>query len=514
MTSSHEMDHFFALRENEALLSHLADTWLASGARVFGVWKNGQPLVLWPPGAAAVHPEIAAPLRVHGQQWGQLGLVGLNDEGTLAHLKAEAGLVSAWIHAQVDFEVVIGDLSEIQDQLLALYELAQSMRSQLDTGELVRALTRQAMRLTKARAAFTWLAPPEGPPVYQFCPEPLLPGEVLPKLFHQANRQAGPMLLTSAELPVSLPAGVQNLYLLPVRLGGATIAALGLLFDRSAAAISPDLKLSQAIARQAEVYFENVLLHEDALKQTRLRTELSLARQIQFSLLPQQLPHFPGLDMYAAMRPAEEVGGDFYTFAHRPDQSLAFTIADAAGKGMPAALLMSMTHTLIHSAARFMPTLTPKSLIGRAIQDLFDNFTETGLFVTLFAGQYLPERRCLRFANAGHSPVILCPANAPARLLEADAPPMGVLRENLSEDHEICFSPGDLLIAATDGFSEAVNPAGEMFAYQRLLDMTAALADRPAREIAAAFFQAMDDFQDTHPQRDDQTIIVLKGIPK
>lgn len=514
MFSLDELSLFFSSGENHALLTRLADHWLAAGATAFGVWHTDTLVRVWPPGTTVARPDLVAPLMLHGRSCGQLGVVGLESALAQARLAVDADLVNTILQNQVDLEAMIGDLSENQDQLLALYELAQSMRSQLDTGELVQAVTRQAMRLTKARAAFTWLVTADHPPIYQFYPAPLLPFELLPKLFQRANQSANPVLLTATDLPKHLVAGVENLYLIPIQLSGVTIAALGLLFDRSAAALSPDLKLGQAIARQAEVYFENVLLHEDALKQTRLRTELSLARQIQFSLLPQKLPQLPGLDMYAAMRPAEEVGGDFYTFAHRPDTSLAFTIADAAGKGMPAAMLMSMTHTIISSAARFMPILTPKLLIGRAIQDLYDNFTETGLFVTLFAGQYFSEGRCLRFANAGHSPVIFCPAHAPAHLLEADAPPMGVLPDNLCEDFELCFEIGDVLIAATDGFSEAVNPANEMFSYQRLLDLAKALADRPAREIAAAFYQAMDDFQGNQPQRDDQTIIVLKGIPK
>jgi len=502
--------------EYRGILAGMADAWRAAGATAFGVWRGGRWAEVWPAQAVVQSPDLIAPVNRNGQFDEALGLAGLPDEAAWIRLQMDANLMAALLHRDNDLNVMISDLSEIQDQLLALYELAQSMRSQLDVSQLVQALTRQAMRLTKPYAAFTWFITSDNTPIYQACPEALISMDVLPEIFQHAKRAAQPLMLTGNDLPKGFPKGVENLYIIPIQLGGVTIAALGLLFGCTAEALSPELKLSLAIARQAEVYFENVLLHEDVLRQTRLRTALNLARQIQFSLLPRELPNLPGLDVYAAMRPAEEVGGDFYTFQQRSDGSLIFTVADAAGKGMPAALVMSMTHTIINSGARFMPVLSPRSLIGRAIQDLYHNFTETGLFVTLFAGQYFPERRSLSFANAGHSPVVFCSSHtrrgARAELLEADSPPMGVLFDNLANDYDISFKPGDILIAATDGFSEANNAAQEMFGYQRLLDMAEALADRSAREIATAFYQAMDDFQGGQPQADDQTVVVIKGV--
>jgi len=523
----------FVLSAYWDVLSRMAEAWLAAGWRVFGIWRAGQLLARWPLAAPAetAYPDLTAQVRVDEGVWGELGVIGVDcetgfaDPAVQARLSSDAEALSTLLQRELDLVVMTDELSESQDQMLALSELAQSMRSMLDVGEIIHALTYQAMRLTKACATFTWFADPAGAPIHQDQPAPFLDDRQAQVLFDQVRWNNRPLLFDRASSPALLPPEVENLYVIPIQFGGMTIAALGILFNRPAAALSPDLKLGRAIARQAEVYFENCLLHQEAIQQTQLRTELELARNLQFRLLPQNIPLTPGLDIYAVMRPAKEVGGDFYGINLRQDGSIILSVGDAAGKGMPAALLMSMSHTVISSAARHVPALTPQVLIARAVQDLYNDFTETGLFVTLFVCQYRPEGMVadglhppdhsplLIYANAGHSPVIFRPAQGSARLLEADAPPMGVLPESLSVDHYLPFGPGDVMVIATDGFSEASNQAGEMYAYDNLLKMVDDTAARSAAEIAAQFFRAIDEFAAGIPQQDDQTLVVIKGIP-
>ena len=118
------------------------------------------------------------------------------------------------------------------------------------------------------------------------------------------------------------------------------------------------------------------------------------------------------------------------------------------------------------------------------------------------------------YANAGHAPVIFCPVGGPARLLEADGVPIGVLPVSLSEDERIAFEPGDVLIVATDGFNEARNPSGEMLGYEQLLRMTEAVAGQSAQTIARSLYEAVESFAAGHPRDDDQSIIVLKGAAR
>jgi sigma-B regulation protein RsbU (phosphoserine phosphatase) len=228
-------------------------------------------------------------------------------------------------------------------------------------------------------------------------------------------------------------------------------------------------------------------------------------------LLPQQLPRVDKLDIYASSRPALQVGGDFYDFVTQPDRPFIFSVADVTGKGMAAALLMTMARTAIHSKASFMPKPTPEIVMKNSNEDLFEDFIQVGMFATAFIGQYQPHSQKLLYANAGHSPVIYRPANGRARLLEADSTPIGVLRVSLCKNHQVPLGLDDVLVVATDGFSEARNPRDEMFGYERLLELVDRAADRSAHAIADALFEAVDRFGVGRPQDDDQTLVVIKG---
>lgn len=244
----------------------------------------------------------------------------------------------------------------------------------------------------------------------------------------------------------------------------------------------------------------------------RLKNDMAIAANIQLQLLQQKIPHVQGLDLYARSMPALQVGGDFYNFNIHKLGSLVFSVGDVSGKGLPAAMLMAMTRVVLHGAARFMPTVNPKMLLGRINEDLYDDFTELGMFATTFVGCYDPPRHQLTYANAGHSPVIYCPHGGPAVLLEADGPAIGVLSFNHCENLSMDFLPGDVLVVATDGFSEASNAQGDLFGYERLLRAVEQLASLSAEQIAMKMFHYIIQFAEGQDQSDDQTIVVLKGV--
>jgi serine phosphatase RsbU (regulator of sigma subunit) len=244
----------------------------------------------------------------------------------------------------------------------------------------------------------------------------------------------------------------------------------------------------------------------------RLKNDMTVAANIQLQLLQQKVPHVQGLDLYARSMPALQVGGDFYNFNVHKLGSLVFAVGDVSGKGLPAAMLMAMTRVVLHGAARFMPIVNPKMLLSRINEDLYDDFTELGMFATTFVGCYDPAIRKLTYANAGHSPVIYCPHGGSAVLLEADGPAVGVLSFNLCENLSMDFLPGDVLVVATDGFSEASNAQGDLFGYERLLHSVEQLASLRAEQIAMKMFHHIIQFSEGQDQSDDQTIVVLKGV--
>jgi sigma-B regulation protein RsbU (phosphoserine phosphatase) len=187
-------------------------------------------------------------------------------------------------------------------------------------------------------------------------------------------------------------------------------------------------------------------------------------------------------------------------------------LGDVSGKGMSAALLMAMTRTVIRSRANLQPMPMPETILSVSNEIMYDDFTQVGMFCTVFIGHYDPNRAEIWYANAGHSPVIYCPAGGLARLLEADGPALGTLPISLSENQVVSFQPGDLLIIATDGFNESRNFQGELWGIQRMLALIEKISDQPAHVIAERLFEAVDHFSEGHAQDDDQTLIVIKGV--
>jgi sigma-B regulation protein RsbU (phosphoserine phosphatase) len=395
---------------------------------------------------------------------------------------------------------------------MALYELTQSLRSNLSIVGMLHAIARGVARLIRTPGTVAVLCPPAGEPTIIHFPVPQVEDTLIVQLCNRAAPEPGELMLSAADTPDALPRGVNGLLFVPVQVRGPTRAGIAVLADEPAAFNAQDVKLVRAIADQAAAQLDNVLLYEESLVQARLKTELELAARIQLQLLPQRMPNIHQLDIWAECRPALQVGGDFYAVVNDGTRPFVFAVGDIAGKGMAAALLMSTTLAVINNAARFMPGLSPKALLQRTTEHLYDDFAEVGLFATAFVAQYEPASRRLVFANAGHAPVIYRPAKGRAQILEADSAPVGVLPESGCENHELVFGPGDMLVVATDGMCEARDASGQMFGYSRLLGAIDELASLSARQAGEALFEMVTQHAVGHPQDDDQTLMVLKGL--
>jgi sigma-B regulation protein RsbU (phosphoserine phosphatase) len=210
--------------------------------------------------------------------------------------------------------------------------------------------------------------------------------------------------------------------------------------------------------------------------------------------------------------PASQVGGDFYDFYDAPGQPFRFSLGDVTGKGISAAMLMAMTRTTFRNRIRNIGNAYPADIMGAANDDMYDDFTELTMFATVFFGQYHHQERAIYYANAGHSPVVYCPFGGPSYLVEADGTALGVLPTSLCENHMMPFQPGDVLVAATDGFVEARNPQGDMFGYDRFLGLIETYAHEDPETLGGILYQAVATFSAGQPQDDDQTLVVVKGV--
>jgi sigma-B regulation protein RsbU (phosphoserine phosphatase) len=180
----------------------------------------------------------------------------------------------------------------------------------------------------------------------------------------------------------------------------------------------------------------------------RLETEVQLARQIQQTFIPQALPKHPAWQLAARWRTARQVGGDFYDVIELPNKKLGIFIADVADKGMPAALFMALTRTLMRAAV--IETDSPAEALGR-VNDLLLPDTQQGMFVTAVYGELDMEHGKFTYVNAGHNPPFWVKANGEIEKLTRTAVALGVMEQPNIQERTISISFGDKLLLYTDG---------------------------------------------------------------
>lgn len=492
-------------------ISRLATVWGKMGAAGFSLTDvSGQVLFGWPDKACpTMHPSTGCPIVANGWPVGQIWVWGLpttSQSWLFDRLQTDALLLGQWVEVEAEIGELTGEFIASQDQLLALYNLSQSLRLKLSLPEVLNGLATSARQMLNAGGAVAWWCGDKQAPLIEVVGQ--APSQAnLRKLLSLIPYDSGELLSNERR-----DSETANFFLVKISLQGQPVAGLGL-FNKPGGFNSPERKLARALAQQGGGQLENTLFYQESLAQARLKTEMELAARIQLQLLPQKAPDVAGLEIYGRCLPALAVGGDFYDFTLIPNRPFVFALGDITGKGLPAAMLMATTRIVLHNAARFMPSPSPASILQRLTEDLYQDFTKVNMFATVFVGQYDQPSETLRFANAGHSPVIYCPQDGPARLLEPDGPAMCILSTSLSANEEITFRPGDVLVVATDGFTESSNATEEMFGYDRLVELVEQLCrlGYSAKQLGAKLFQVIQEFSAGHSQDDDQTLVVIKG---
>jgi len=255
--------------------------------------------------------------------------------------------------------------------------------------------------------------------------------------------------------------------------------------------------------------------HIDELQRTtaekeRFEKELEIAKGIQQSFLPDRAPEIPGIELAAKNVPALEVGGDFYDFIPIAKDRWGLVIADVSGKGVPAALFMALSRTLIRASA--MTDADPARSIEHANRLICED-SKTSMFVTLFYAVLDAREMTLHYVNAGHNPPLLFQGAATdVRLLRAEGIALGVIDDAELQSVRVDLAPGDVLVLYTDGVTEAINDKDEEFGEERLLRIIAEHRGRPAGEIQERILDAIAAFAGDCPQFDDITLMVLRAL--
>ena len=248
-----------------------------------------------------------------------------------------------------------------------------------------------------------------------------------------------------------------------------------------------------------------------ARKQERVSAELDMAARIQTKMLPVNLTGFDdrsGFSISAVTRPAREVGGDFYDYFAIDEDHIGLTVADVSDKGVPAALFMVVSKTLIKSIAQ--DTLSPASVLSKVNNRLIPNNDEC-MFVTAFFGIYSLSERKLRYVNAGHeNPVVYRKEKGKYELLKEEHDMLiGVVKDTPYNERTIEFNAGDRLFLYTDGVLDASDESGLTYGTDRLIECLDRNAELPGDAVLKRVMEDLDAFAQDAEQFDDITMLLF-----
>ncbi len=278
-----------------------------------------------------------------------------------------------------------------------------------------------------------------------------------------------------------------------------------------------DLRLLRSVATQTGFALEHSRLTEavaaEAAQRERLSSEVEIAREVQRRLFPQRLPEVPGLDYHGACRPALGVGGDYYDFLQPRDGCLGIAIADVSGKGIGAALLMAGLQASLRSQMGLLAG-DPGDVLAN-VNRLIHDASPENRYATFFFGRFDATARTLTYVNAGHCPpLILRSTNGRREVLrlKEGGTVIGLFPTATFRTATVRFQPGDLMVAYTDGISEAMNSQEEEWGEQRLIDDAFGCVGMSARATVERLMTSADAFAAGAPQYDDMTLVVMRLI--
>jgi sigma-B regulation protein RsbU (phosphoserine phosphatase) len=251
--------------------------------------------------------------------------------------------------------------------------------------------------------------------------------------------------------------------------------------------------------------------HLSGKERRQLESELELAQEVQKTLLPQEVPNIPGLEIAAFSRPAQIVGGDYFDFVDFSDGLHGLAIADVAGHGVSASLHMASIQALLRT---LVPINKSPAEVMRQIHKLFIHNIRFETFVTFFIGAFDVSTKTLTFSNAGHQPPLVLHKNKSQKesveMLRPTGAAIGLVEEAEFTEKKIELYEEDLLVLYTDGVTETANLQNQEFGRERLIKLSKQLIKAPVKKVVQEIRQGLEEFSVGKPIADDITIVICK----
>ena len=270
---------------------------------------------------------------------------------------------------------------------------------------------------------------------------------------------------------------------------------------------SDDLNLLGVLSNQMVTALTNARLYVESLERIRLQEEVSMARQIQLDLLPSEPPKLTCSEISALSTPSRTVGGDFYDFIELADGRIGIVIADASGKGMPAALMIAQIQAIIRSEVN---NGNPISTMLKHVNQQVAMTTSSEKYATLFYGELHTETGEFHYSNAGHNYPILIRGDGSMELLQVGGLVVGALPHMEYQSARTVLGPDDILFLFTDGLSEAMDEQEQEYTEERIREFIRTHRGEDACDLMEHILNDVHSFDPTDPPRDDTTIVAIK----
>ncbi|MFH0883917.1 MAG: GAF domain-containing SpoIIE family protein phosphatase [bacterium] len=293
----------------------------------------------------------------------------------------------------------------------------------------------------------------------------------------------------------------------PIISMGVVIGCINLEADRVGAFRADSLRLLENLASYAAVALDRAQIHRELVQAREVERELDIARQIQLNLLPKGAPTFEGYDIAGLNVPSLAIGGDYYDFIQIENRDLGLVVADVAGKGVAAGLVMSGLRAALR--ARVETIYSIKYMLSDINRFLYES-TGADRFVTAAYGVLNGPNGRFTYVNAGHNPSLLVHPDGREEWLKTGGPLLGVLPDARFEHGFVDLLPGAILVMYTDGIVEAGGDVGEEYGGERVARLVQSLRGESARVIARAIEREAVAYNGGRGELDDRTVIVVK----
>jgi sigma-B regulation protein RsbU (phosphoserine phosphatase) len=439
-------------------------------------------------------------------------------------LSAQLGLLARFAALALALAERRGALEELS----SIVEATKKLNSTLDLGELIHIILQIATRQTGAERGTVFLVDREKNEIWSLVGLGLeqqvirLPADK--GIAGWVAQHGESVRLENAyedprfeqDIDRKLGFKTKRLMCLPIRNEAGEVSGVLQLLNKPEPFTREDETFLDALSAHVALALDKAQLHRERVEKEKLERDLALAREIQAGLLPDAPPNFPGLAIAVSHRPSQMVGGDYYDFVPQLSggrERLLVVVADVEGKGAASALVMANVQATLHAIAdhpgpveRLPTIINQKMMGGPAVAG-----GRRTKYLSMFVAMVEETGRSLRYVNAGHVPPAVIRSDGRIEWLEKGGMIVGLLPDVAFESAEVRMEPGDLLVACTDGITEAMDAAGNEFGRPRLAQLVAQQRGRSADEILQGVLDEVERHSRGGVYEDDRVLLILKA---